>query len=256
MHKTPSEAEALLTEMLPPLRELAGVRAEGEPAVDVALAPPFTSLALAARLLAGSGIALCGQDCHWNEEGPYTGEVSAKMLAEVGCRYVILGHSERREFFAETNHRVNRKVQSALFWGLTPIICVGEKRDDRAAGRAATVVETQLKRCLADIKLERTHRILVAYEPVWSIGTGHVPMPAEVQEVHQMIKAELKVAFGPRHGEDLPVLYGGSVSPSNIGGLMALDVVDGALVGGASLDPASFLRIVEMVRDVGAARPR
>jgi len=246
MNKTPSETEALLSEMTP---ELARLMSGG--AVEVTLAPPFTSLALAGRMLAGTGIPLCAQDCHWEEEGPFTGEVSAKMLVELGCRYVILGHSERRELFAETNHRVNMKARSALFWGLTPILCVGEKEDERVSGRAAMVVEKQLKRCLADLHVDGGQRLLVAYEPVWAIGSGRTPAPSEVDEVHRSIRSELLSTFGEERGAGFPILYGGSVNLGNMDAMMALDAIDGVLVGGASLDAATFLSIVEKARAAG-----
>jgi triosephosphate isomerase len=242
MHKTPSETEALLSELITPLVLLS---AEGR--MEIALAPSFTSLPLAARILAGSGIALCGQDCHWSDEGPYTGEVSAQMLVEVGCRYVLLGHSERREHFAETSRTVNMKAKRALFWGMTPIICVGEKEDERAAGRTEMVVEAELKRCLADLVLEKGQRLMVAYEPVWAIGTGKTPEPTEVDEVHRLIRSELEQTFGKDAGARLPVLYGGSVNHSNVGVMMSLEAIDGVLVGGASLTARGFLSIAEQV---------
>jgi len=247
MFKSPSEAEALLSELLPLLRSPEG-RVTGD--VEVVIAPPFTSLPLAARMTAGSGVALAAQDCHWSEEGAFTGEISPRMLAEIGCRFVILGHSERREHFGETNHRVNLKAKMALFWGLTPIICVGEKRDERDSGRAESVVRRQVQRCLEDLKLDDNQRLAMAYEPVWAIGSGHTPTPAEVRSVHQVIRAELENVFG-RRGGDLPILYGGSVKPANIGPMMALDVVDGVLVGGASLESSTFVPIVEHVRSTG-----
>ena len=246
MHKTPSETESLLMEVTPALRDLV---AGGS--VEVVVAPPFICLPLAARLLAGSGVALGAQDCHWSEEGPYTGEISAKMLAEVGVRYVILGHSERREYAGESNRRVNSKARASLFWGLTPILCVGEKRYERDSGRAEMVVERQLKRCLADLTLDPGQRLAVAYEPVWAIGTGHTPTPPEVASVHRVIRAELLATFGEKRGGDLPILYGGSVTPGTVGPMLDLDVVDGVLVGGASLNPAAFLPIVERVRAAG-----
>ncbi|HEY3174183.1 MAG TPA: triose-phosphate isomerase [Candidatus Polarisedimenticolia bacterium] len=246
MHKSPSETEALLSEVIPGLREM---KAGAE--VEVIVAPPFTSLPIAARILAGTGVALCAQDCHWSEEGPYTGEVSARMLAEVGCRFVILGHSERRELFAETNRRVNMKASAALFWGLTPIICVGEKEDDRVSGHAEMVVERQLKRCLSDLKLDKGQRIMVAYEPVWAIGSGRTPTPPEVDEIHRLIRAELLATFEEECAAILPILYGGSVTPANAKPMLALDAVDGVLVGGASLEPAKFLQLAGLIREAG-----
>jgi len=242
MHKTPSETEALLYEMLP---ELGAMAASGR--VEVGLAPSFTSLPLAGRMLSGSGVLLSAQDCHWSDEGPYTGEVSARMLVEVGCRFVLLGHSERREHFAETSRSVNMKARTALAWGLTPVICVGEKEDERAAGRTDMVVESELKRCLDNLPLEKGQRLLVAYEPIWAIGSGRMPTPSQVDEVHRLIRAELQCTYGVDRGSALPILYGGSVKADNVGGMLGLDAIDGVLVGGASLTPAAFLPIVKQV---------
>jgi len=222
--------------------------AEPGPRVETVIAPPFTSLPMAARLLAGTGIGLCAQDCHWEEAGPYTGEISARMLAEIGCTFVILGHSERREFAGETDHRIARKAVMALFWGLTPIICVGEKRIERDSGHAEMVVEAQLKRCLEEVKLDPGRRLAVAYEPVWAIGTGHQPTPADVRSVHQVIRDELAGTYGAKRGSELPILYGGSVTPFNVAPMLAPDVADGVLAGGASLKPDSFLGIIRQVR--------
>ena len=251
MNKTPSETEALLSELMPHLTEAPGT---GGRQVEVVLAPPFTSLPLAARFLAGTGIALAGQDCHWSEEGPYTGDVSARMLVEVGCRYVILGHSERRELCGETDHKVNLKAKQALFWGLTPIICVGEKIDERESGRAEMVVERQVELCLADVALERGQRLAVADEPVWAIGSGRTPAPSEVESVHHIIRSELASSYGPAVAPLLPILYGGSVTEATIEPMLQLAVVDGVLVGGASLSAESFLPLVERARSA-VARP-
>jgi len=242
MHKTPSETEGLLSELLPALGDLA----KGpDGALDVILAPSFVSLPLAAKMIAGSGITLAAQDCHWSEEGPFTGEVSARMLAEVGCRAVILGHSERREFFGETNRRVNMKARMALFWGLTPILCIGEKADERASGHTAMVVEKQLKRCLEEIKLDKGQRLMIAYEPVWAIGSGKTPTPSQVKDVHRLIRAELVATFGEKTAATLPILYGGSVSPATAATMMSVESVDGVLVGAASLEAATFLEVAE-----------
>lgn len=246
MNKTPSETEALLSEIIPALLEL-------KPAaeVEVIIAPPHTSLPLAARMLAGTGIALGAQDCHWGEEGPFTGEVSARMLAEIGCRFVILGHSERRELFSETDRRINMKAATALQFDLTPIICVGEKEDERVSGHTGMIVEDQLNRCLDGLKLDPGQRVLVAYEPVWAIGSGRTPTCSEVDEIHRLIRAELLSTFGEQSGCRLPILYGGSVNTENVGPMMALDAIDGCLVGGASLSASSFLPIAGLVRASG-----
>ncbi|HKY33697.1 MAG TPA: triose-phosphate isomerase [Candidatus Polarisedimenticolia bacterium] len=249
MYKTSSETEALLSEILPALRTMTSGPAGRR--VDVAIAPPFPSIPMAARMLAGSGVSLSGQDCHWEDEGPYTGQVSPRMLAECGCRYVLLGHSERRELFAETDHRVNLKARAALSWGLTPILCVGEKMDERASGRAEMVVEDQLNRCLNGLELERGQRLMLAYEPVWAIGSGHVPSPSEVASVHHIIRRAVAGQFGEEATARIPILYGGSVSRSTVGPMIDLPVVDGVLVGGASLSAETFLPLVEQVMACG-----
>jgi len=246
MHKTPSETESLLSELLP---VLSGAAATGK--VEVMLAPSFTSLPLAARMMSGSGVALCAQDCHWSDEGPFTGEVSARMLVETGCRYVLLGHSERREHFAETSRSVSMKAKTALSWGLTPVICVGEKEDERASGRTDRVVESELQRCLDGVTLEKGQRLLVAYEPVWAIGSGRTPTASQVDDVHRVIRAELQCTYGTDRGGALPVLYGGSVNAANVGSMLALEAIDGVLVGGASLSAAAFLPIVRQVMAAG-----
>ena len=246
MNKTVSETEALLSEIIPALIEL---KAGAE--LEVVIATPYTSLPLAAKMLAGTGIALGAQDCHWGEEGAFTGEVSARMLAEVGCRFVILGHSERRELFGETNRRINMKAATALQFDLTPIICVGEKEDERVSGHTEMVVEKQLNSCLDGLKLDPGQRLLIAYEPVWAIGTGRTPTPSEVDQIHRLIRAELLGTFGEQKGCRLPILYGGSVTTSNVSPMMALDAIDGCLVGGASLSAPAFLPIAALVRESG-----
>lgn len=246
MNKTLSETEAILSEIIPALVEM---KAGAE--IEVVIATPYTSLPLAARMLAGTGIALGAQDCHWGEEGAFTGEISARMLAEIGCRFVILGHSERRELFAETNRRINMKAATALLFDLTPIICVGEKEDERVSGHTEMVVEKQLNRCLDGLKLDSGQRVLVAYEPVWAIGSGRTPTPSEVDQIHRLIRAELLATFGEQIGCRLPILYGGSVTTANVGPIMALDAIDGCLVGGASLAASSFLPLAGLVRASG-----
>ena len=243
MNGTPSETEALLSELVPRLRGALG--SPGQPRVEVAIAPPFTSLPLAARMLAGTGVALAAQNCHWLEDGAYTGEVSARMLAESGCSFVILGHSERREHFGETDYRINLKIRAALAWDLTPIVCVGEHQIDRVAGREELVVEAQLRNCLADLKLESGQRLAIAYEPVWAIGTGRTPTTGEVSAMHALVREQLETALG-REGARMPILYGGSANESNAAALLAADGVNGALVGGASLKPAAFETVVRL----------
>jgi len=236
MHHGPSEARTYLADLLP---RLDGAGA----ACEVAVAPPFVSLPAAADALAGSSVSLAAQDASWEEEGPFTGEISARMLKDAGCRYVIVGHSERREHFGDTDRRVNRKARAVLFAGLGPILCVGEKADERAAGRAQEVVETQLTRALSGIKLREEDSLAVAYEPVWAIGTGRNASPSEAAEMHRSIRMGLEAAFGENEAGRIRILYGGSVTLDNAAAILATPGIDGALVGGASLDAESFAGI-------------
>lgn len=213
--------------------------------VEVAVCPPFTALSAAAVELAGSRIALGAQNMHWEEEGAYTGEVSPKMLKEVGCRYVILGHSERRQYFHETDQEINKKLKAALKWGLIPIVCVGEKLAEREAGNTIAVVNAQLEGSLAGLAAEELTRIVIAYEPVWAIGTGRTAQPEDAQQVNAFIRSVLTTRSGAAAAGAIRILYGGSVKPDNIASLMAQPDVDGALVGGASLRPDVFAAIVK-----------
>ncbi len=244
MHRTLSETEEFLRGLLPLLQAAGG-------GTEVAVAPPFLSLPKAAEMLEGTGIALAAQDAHWEEEGPFTGEVSAKSLGEVGCKYVIVGHSERREHFGDTDRRVNRKAKAVLFWRMTPIICIGEKADARAAGRATEVVDKQLKLALAGLRLREEQEIVVAYEPVWAIGTGRNATPAEASEIHARIRSELRLGFGEERAGRTRILYGGSVSAANAAAILAAPEIDGALVGGASLNAETFRAICS----AGGAEP-
>jgi triosephosphate isomerase len=207
------------------------------------ICPPFTALETLGRLLEGTGVALGAQDLYSEVEGAFTGEVSAGMLKEAGCTHVIIGHSERRKLFGDTDEAVNRKVKAALAAGLTPIFCVGEQLADRDAGKTEQVVWGQLTRGLDGLTPEQLAALVVAYEPVWAIGTGRNATPEQAQAVHAFIRGYLK---GVQPGVDavVPVLYGGSVKPDNIAALMKGPDVDGALVGGASLDPKSFAALI------------
>ena len=221
-----------------------GVRgAEGR---DVVLCPPFTAVAAVAQVVAGSGIAVGGQDCFWEPKGAYTGEVSAEMLREAGAAYVIVGHSERRQYFGETDETVARKAAAARRAGLVPIVCVGERLEEREAERTHEVVERQVTGALGSFPAAEAEagRLVLAYEPVWAIGTGRTATPAQAQEVHALVRALLERRFGAPAARAVRIQYGGSVKPDNIDDLMAQPDVDGALVGGASLDPAGFARIV------------
>jgi triosephosphate isomerase len=211
---------------------------------EVAVMPPFTSLAAVGEALKGSAIALGGQDMHWEREGAFTGEVSPVMLRDVGCAYVILGHSERRHVFGETDDAVGKKTRAAVDFGLTPIACVGELLAERESSRTLEIVERQLERALRALKPEEVARVVIAYEPVWAIGTGKVATPEQAEEVHAFIRKRVSSSHGEDPAEAVRILYGGSVNPGNAAGIMAQPNVDGVLVGGASLKAETFLPIV------------
>jgi triosephosphate isomerase len=216
---------------------------------EVVIAPVFTAIKTVADRLEGSNIRVAGQDCSTEvEEGAHTGEVLASMLKDVGAKYVIIGHSERRQFYCETDEMVNKKVHAALKSGLMVIMCVGEMLDQREQGSAETVVSTQLNGGLSGLTASDLDRIIVAYEPVWAIGTGRTATPEQAQEMHAFIRR----VFAERHsnaaGDALRILYGGSVKPDNVEGLMKQEDIDGALVGGASLKAESFAEIVNYRR--------
>ncbi|HOD35664.1 MAG TPA: triose-phosphate isomerase [Syntrophales bacterium] len=237
MHKTVSEA-----------LEFVGTLARRFPLPqerDIAIAAPYTALHSLGQALRGTTIGLAAQNVHWEEKGAFTGEVSARMLCEAGCRYVIAGHSERRRLFGEKNRDINLKVRAALAAGLKPILCVGETLEERGAEETFRVVRRQLKEGLNNLTPDDIRRVIVAYEPVWAIGTGKTAAPAQAQEVHRFIR-QLLAGLG---GEDIaaatPIIYGGSVTPGNIKDLMAETDIDGVLVGGASLDVESFSKIIQ-----------
>src|SRR6202022_2199088 len=221
---------------------------------DVIVAPPFTALTAAAEAARGSSITIAAQDAHWEREGAFTGEVSMTMLVEAGCRAVILGHSERRQLFGETNERVNRKIKAALEAGLAPIVCVGETLAEREANSTHAVLEKQFEEGFAALTGEDFSRILLAYEPVWAIGTGRTATPEIAAASHRYLRQCVAKRFSPEHAATLRILYGGSVKPDNIQGLMAQEELDGALVGGASLDPKLFASIVSGAKLNGAKR--
>lgn len=210
---------------------------------DVVVCPPFTSLAAASSLLAGSHIAVGGQDMSEHEGGAYTGEISAQMLLTVGATYVILGHSERRQFHAETDQLVNAKAVRALASGLTPIICVGETLEERESGRTEQVVGAQIAGTLKGFTADDLKKTVIAYEPVWAIGTGKTATPDMAEAVHRFIRERL-VAIDNAAAQTLPILYGGSVKPNNAAGLLSQPNIDGALVGGASLKADDFIAII------------
>jgi triosephosphate isomerase (TIM) len=239
LHNTLSESLALVTELK---NQLAAVRE-----VEVGVAPVFTAIAAVARRLADTAIAVAGQDCHWEERGAWTGAVSPSLLADAGARWAILGHSERRLHFGETDEGVGRKARAALDAGLSIIVCVGESEAERDAGDTFRRVETQLGGGLAAVTGDDLARLVIAYEPVWAIGTGRTATPAQAQEVHAHIRGQLGARYGRAAGE-IRIQYGGSVKPDNAEQLMREPDIDGALVGGASLKAADFVAIVKATR--------
>lgn len=235
MHKTRAEATAFLEAALPWLRAMEGVEA--------VICPPYTALETVGRLLDGSGIKLGAQNVHWERQGAFTGEISPGMLVEVGCTYVIVGHSERRRLFGETDERVRRKVRAAFDAGLVPIVCVGETLEERQSGQTEARVLAQLEAATADLSADEVGRLVVAYEPVWAIGTGHAATGEEAGRVNGLVREFLRERFGAA-AEGTRVQYGGSVTRHNAAEFLQQAEVDGALVGGASLDPEEFVDIV------------
>ena len=218
---------------------------EGYAEVEVVVCPTFTSLPAAANALRGSSIGLGAQNVHWEEEGAFTGEISTEMLLDVGCQYAIIGHSERRQHFSESDEMISRKLQKLIQTPLTPILCVGETLEEREAERVEEVVLGQLERSLAGLTVESVFRIIIAYEPVWAIGTGRTATPEVAEEVHAMIRDWLSKTYSEDLAGGIRILYGGSVKPGNVAELMAQPDIDGALVGGASLDSQSFSQLVK-----------
>jgi triosephosphate isomerase len=219
--------------------------------VEVLVAPPFTTLLRVKEAIGKAPILLSGQDMHWEAQGAFTGEVSASMLADAGCTHVILGHSERRTFFGETDEVVDRKAVAAVKKGLIPIVCIGETLEEREKGLTFQIIERQLKFSLKSFREGKNLPLstVLAYEPVWAIGTGRTATPEQAQEVHQFIRQWLKAQFGERTAQAIRILYGGSVKPDNVRDLMSKPDIDGALVGGASLKPESFLPVVRFSED-------
>jgi triosephosphate isomerase (TIM) len=212
--------------------------------VDIVVAPPFLAVAAAAEAVHGSDIGIAGQDMYWEREGAFTGEVSAHMLKAAGAEYVIIGHSERRTKFGETDTQVNRKVKAALEHELTPIVCIGETLDEREGGKTLEVLDRQLRLGLEGLQPKAIASLAVAYEPVWAIGTGKTATTAQAQEAHEHIRNRIRGWFGADAAEQCRILYGGSVKPANARELTSQADVDGALVGGASLDVKGFTEIV------------
>jgi len=212
--------------------------------VDIMIAPPFTALSPVSEAIKGSPVKLAAQNIYWEEEGAYTGEISAKMILSAGCSHVIIGHSERRQYFGETDETVNKKIRAAIDNGLVPVMCVGETEKERDEDKTFSVLDKQVKKGLEGFLLEDLGSLIIAYEPVWAIGTGKTATTDQAQDVHNYIRSMIRDDFGPALSEGMRILYGGSVKPANIKELMAMPDIDGALVGGASLDPETFGKIV------------
>ena len=236
MYKTQAETRAFFTALKPLVASSSHC--------EIVVAPPYTALAAAVEAARGSAISIAAQDVHWEKEGAFTGEVSVRMLAEAGCRGVLIGHSERRQYFGETDEAANKKLKAALAADLTPLFCVGETLREREAGQTEAVLGRQFRGGLAALTGAEFSRIIIAYEPVWAIGTGRTATPEMAAEAHRFLRQLAAATFTPERAAGLRILYGGSVKPDNIKGLMARVEIDGALVGGASLDAQSFASIV------------
>lgn len=237
MYKTPEQTRTFFHDFLPMVA--------GHDRDEICVCPPFVDLPAAVESAKGSNVAIGGQNVFWEKEGAYTGEISCAMLQAVGCTHVIIGHSERRQYFGETDDTVNAKLKAALEAGLTPIVCVGEVLEEREAGLTDDVLRRQCNRALYKISGKKAGKLVVAYEPVWAIGTGKTATPAIASEAHLLIRGEVAKALGDDLASNLRILYGGSVKPDNAKALMSEEEIDGALVGGASLDPKSFTAIVK-----------
>jgi triosephosphate isomerase len=237
MYKTLAETRMFFSGFLPLVADCRNC--------DIVIAPPATAISTAAEAAKGSNVSIAGQNVSWSKEGAFTGEVSARMLAEAGCKYVIIGHSERRQIFRETDDNVAKKTLMALQGGLTPIVCLGETEEDRESGFTEEVLQRQFAGGPGALTPEEFSRILLAYEPVWAIGTGKTATPEIAAKAHLFLRECAGRQFSTEHALALRILYGGSVKPDNIQGLMAQEELDGALVGGASLDAKSFATIVK-----------
>lgn len=248
MYKTISEAIELANGLK---RELFNLSADE---IEIVLCPVFTALSEVSEVVTGSNIGVGAQDMYWESEGAYTGEISPVMIKDAGCRYVIIGHSERRQYFSETNESVNKKLKAALKHGLTPVVCVGETLSERERGDTFKVLEDHVKNGLAQISQEDMAKIVIAYEPVWAIGTGKTATPEQAQEAHHYIRDLLVKLFDKETAEQVRIQYGGSVKPENIVELMRQPDVDGGLVGGASLKVDSFSQIVKQAAQVKKTR--
>jgi triosephosphate isomerase len=236
MNKTVGEALDLVRALKTSLSGISGV--------EVAVAPPFTALHAVSKELTNSPIRLAAQNVFWEEKGAFTGEISPVMLRDVGCDYVIIGHSERRQFFGETDETVHRRIQTALKHGLKPILCVGETLAEREGEKTFAVMESQIRGGLQNLSGGDLRSLVIAYEPVWAIGTGKTATPQQAEDVHRFIREEVEKMISRQFAEGVRIQYGGSVTPENVKGLMEQKNIDGALVGGASLKEETFARIV------------
>lgn len=236
MNKTAAEAKDLASKLIPLV--------SGAKDRDIVLAPTFTSLQTVSEAIKGTNISLSAQNLHWEDKGAFTGEISAEMLLDLGCKYVIIGHSERRQFFGETDDTVNKKVKQALKKSLLPIMCVGETLAEREAGKLNEIISRQVTGGLKDLSADDMKKMVLAYEPVWAIGTGKTATPEQANEVHALIRGKVKSLYDAGTAEGTRIQYGGSVTPENVTTLMAMPDIDGALVGGASLKPESFAALV------------
>jgi triosephosphate isomerase len=243
MNKDVDESVSLINQLKESLKNVGG-------GVEVVLCPPFTSLTIASQLLRGNRLKLGAQNMHYENDGAYTGEISGRMLKSIGCEFVILGHSERRTYFQESDSTINRKIKKALTFELKPIVCIGETLDERERGLTEVVVSKQVRGVLEGIPEEGLRRLVIAYEPVWAIGTGRNATPAQANEVHSLVRDLVSKLFNRTAADGLVVQYGGSVKPDNAADLLHQPDIDGALVGGASLQADSFTEIVR------AALPR
>lgn len=237
MYKTVSQSLTFVQELLGATK--------GIKDVEVVLCPPFTALFPVAMALTGSGVKVGAQDVYWADEGAFTGEISPGMLKEACCSYVIIGHSERRQFFGEVDESVNRKVKAVLASGLTPIMCVGERLEERESGITEKVIKTQTESGLSGLTAEQVAGLVIAYEPVWAIGTGKTASDADAQQVIAFIRSLVSDLYGVETAAQVCIQYGGSVKPQNAAGLLAMPDIDGALVGGASLDAQDFSGIIK-----------
>ena len=236
MHTTAHEAQDLASAVV-----LAANKVTGR---DVMIAPPYTALTAVSTILSGTGVTLGAQNVHWEEQGAFTGEISAPMLKDLGCSMAIVGHSERRHVFGETDIMINKRIIGAMQFGLIPVFCIGESLEQRESGSTLKVIEDQVRAGLADIEVSDGARIVVAYEPVWAIGTGKTATEAQAQEVHCFIRTLLEDIYEKNIAAQIRILYGGSVKPENVDILMQQDDIDGALVGGAALKAEMFERII------------